>query len=368
MQSPLQRLYKTKLVLASLVGVVAGYALMVIGTRIDALYGFGFLKDVDLHDIGIVLMTSGLIVVLFQYLGNEDAEQAAEQRTQRAVKAEAPAFTDSVIDAIANTPDKILSVTAPEVLDRVIENSLAARIHDRELAADAYTDLREQIVRAKERWYDVRVSVVLSPWEHGSQVGEDAMFVATVKWEFRVTPTNPIMRFSCVSDLDEYRDLLQDPSSTEAWYFEPTDSYDATSPEVFELVQFTADGKARPARRTTRQGSQVYTVNLGQGSAVDQKEVTISYTYRTLVQRNGHLLHLDLAQPTKGFTVQLAYGGCGIRHMNVLDYVAGAKQPRISQLPATDPAPSVEVRFDGWVFPKGGVVFGWVLESEMNRE
>lgn len=29
-----------------------------------------------------------------------------------------------------------------------------------------------------------------------------------------------------------------------------------------------------------------------------------------------------------------------------------------------DPAPSVEIGYDGWVFPKGGVAFVWVLASE----
>jgi hypothetical protein len=80
--------------------------------------------------------------------------------------------------------------------------------------------------------------------------------------------------------------------------------------------------------------------------------VTISYTYRTLVQQNGHLLHLDVARPTKGFHAEFSYGDCGIRYVNVLDYIAGASQPHIAQLPAPDPSPSVEISFDGWVFPK----------------
>jgi len=84
-----------------------------------------------------------------------------------------------------------------------------------------------------------------------------------------------------------------------------------------------------------------------------------------LVQQNGHLLHLDISHPTKGLHVQFSYGDCGIRYINVLDYIAGARRPQIAQLPASDPTPSVEVNFDGWVFPKGGVAFVWVLKSEI---
>ncbi len=57
---------------------------MLLGNHLDALSGFAFLKAVDLHDIGIVLMTSSLIVILFTYLGNEDAEAEAEECTRRA--------------------------------------------------------------------------------------------------------------------------------------------------------------------------------------------------------------------------------------------------------------------------------------------
>jgi hypothetical protein len=30
-----------------------------------------------------------------------------------------------------------------------------------------------------------------------------------------------------------------------------------------------------------------------------------------------------------------------------------------------DPTPSVEVGFDGWMFPKAGVAFVWVLDEEV---
>jgi hypothetical protein len=362
MQSPLHRLYKTKFVLASFVGVVVGYLLMAVGNHIDAAAGASLLKVVDLHDIGIVLMTSGLVVVLFTYLGNEEAEQDADARTSRAVNAAAPAFVASVIDAIAHTPEEILAVTAPEVLDHVIENSLAARFHDRELAADTYTDLYEQVVRTDERWHDVHVDVVLTPWEQGPASGEGSLFVATVTWEFRTTPANPIMRFACVSDLDEYRSLSRDPTATETWYFKPIGKLDGASPEVFDLLQFAVDGKTRRIRRTTRRGAQLFAVELGDAA---QQEVSIAYTYRSLVQRNGHLLHVDPARLSKDFTVRFSYAGCGIRFVNVMDNITGPRYSRIAELPASDPTPSVEVSYDGWVFPKGGVAFIWVLDDEM---
>jgi hypothetical protein len=86
--------------------------------------------------------------------------------------------------------------------------------------------------------------------------------------------------------------------------------------------------------------------------------------HRLLIQQHGHLLHLDIARPTKGLRVQFTYGGCGIRYVSVLDYIAGSTQARLSRLPASEPTPRI-AGFDGWVLPKAGVAFVRVLEREM---
>jgi hypothetical protein len=137
--------------------------------------------------------------------------------------------------------------------------------------------------------------------------------------------------------------------------------------ELFQLIEVRANGKTQTVRRTTKQGTQAYTVMLPPSVAGDPRELTISFTYRGLVQEHGHLLYLDLTKPTKGLTVNFAYGNAGIRYVTVLDYIAAAKQPTVSRLPASDPSPSVTLTFDGWVMPKAGVGFVWVLESEIDH-
>lgn len=97
------------------------------------------------------------------------------------------------------------------------------------------------------------------------------------------------------------------------------------SPAAFEFVECSVDGRPRRARRAGRTGAQVFTVHLGADAMTTTQPLTVSYTYRVLVQQQGHLLHLDISRPTKGLTVQFSYGGRGIRYVNVLDYVA--KQP-----------------------------------------
>jgi hypothetical protein len=131
--------------------------------------------------------------------------------------------------------------------------------------------------------------------------------------------------------------------------------------DAFELLELTVDG----VRRAVRTGAQVYTASLGDGAMAGDRRVAISYTHRLLIQQHGHLLHLDISRPAKGLRVQFAYGACGIRHVNVLDYIAGSNQTRLSRLPASGPTPSIALGFDGWVLPKAGIAFASVLEREI---
>jgi hypothetical protein len=304
--------------------------------------------------------------VLFQYLGQRDAEELATARLRKVLAEAAPDIRDAVVDGFAFAPQALTDVASPATLDRVVENCLAIRLGDAELARETYADLREQIIRAKERWHDLTMSVALAPWSAGPVPQRGAMFVATVRYEYRVVPSSSVMRFSCVSDPEEYREQLHDPAISHVSYFgTKVGAVDASSPEAFDLVHFTVDGAGRSARRSVKAGGQTLSVNLGQDAT--GREVTISYTYRRLVQRNGHLFHLDISRPTNSVKAQFWYGDCGIHHVNVLDYIASAERARISRTPADEPTPSIEIGFDGWVLPKAGVAFVWVLEDEVGK-
>ncbi|MFF5498948.1 hypothetical protein [Streptomyces aquilus] len=326
--------------------------------------GGDWLDSLPVMEVGSALFTTGLIAIFFEYIDQADAEARANQRLRKVLSEEAPAIRDAVVDGFAFAPESLTNIASKQTLDRIIENTLGIQLGDKELAADAYQDLKEQIIGARQRWEDAHVSVALTPWKNGPATGNGSMFVATVTWEYRFIPSSPVLRFSCVSDLAAYRELLTDPTSTAEWYFGTIGDLNAASPEAFELVHITANGRPLTARRSVRKDGQTFTCSLG--DEVNAKdEVTISYTYRVLVQRHGHMLHLDLAQPTKDFRAELWYGDCGIRRMNVIDYLSGPRQPRYRHLEASDPSPSVEVAYEGWTFPKGGVAFVWVLDEEL---
>lgn len=367
MSTPLQRLYRTQLTLLALVMTIAGLALLVLAQQTELLATAGWLAWVPLTELGSTLFGSGLIVVAFQYVNEVDADERANERLRSVLKQEAPAIRDAVIDGFAVEPNRMARVASPETLDLVIRNTLGIQLGDQNLADDLYADMHHQMTGSTERRHDMRVSVSLAPWAKGPARGEGAMFIATIRREYRVALSQATRRFACVSDPDQYRELLLDPTSTEAWYFEPAAGIDASSPEAFELLQFTVDGRPRPIRRSKRSGGQSFTVTTGNPADEATTDVEVTYTYRVLVQQHGHLLYLDFGAPCKGVDIDFIYGDCGIRRVNVLDFIPSAQATRVSNSPEDVMPSTINLRFDGWVFPKSGVVFAWVLEREMAK-
>ena len=53
-------------------------------------------------------------------------------------------------------------MATPELLDDIAANVMALRLGDEQFAREIYRDIRDQAIRAAERWYDVAVCVRLS--------------------------------------------------------------------------------------------------------------------------------------------------------------------------------------------------------------
>lgn len=364
MSSLLDQLYKTKLRFAGLITAILGVGFLFLSHAVATTPTLSWLVGWPTNELGTTLLSAGIIAVIFEYYARKEADERTDDHLRRAVRQEAPAIRDAVLDSFAFNADTLKDIASPETLDRIAANALGLRLGDAALAQDVYTDIRDQVIGTPERWHDVDVAVELTPWDGGPTSGRGSMFVATLRWEYRVVPTSSTMRFACVSDPSEYRDLLRDQAITSAWYLPESTPVDVASPSAFELVQLSVDGKARTIRRTQRRGAQLYTAGLG-ADAMSGKPVVVAYTYRVLAERHGHVLYLDLPRPTKGLKVQLIYGDAGIRRVNTLDFIASSESTRIDQTPASVPARSIDIGFDGWIFPRSGVAFVWVLEDEL---
>lgn len=367
MANPIEQIYETKLQLIAVVSAGGGIVLLTLAHWFSQPGMPAWLTQLPVAEAGSTLFGTGLLAIFFEYADRKHGDQRTDERLRQAIRTEAPAIRQAVLDSFAFNAESLRGLASPETLDHVAAGALGLRLNDANLAAELYTDLRDQVIGAPERWHDVNVAIALSPWTAGPSKGLQSMFVTTVRWQYRVAPAGPTMRFACVSDLTEYRDLLRDPTVAFAWYLGAASGVDASSLPAFELLELSVDGKPLRIRRTERPGSQHYTVNLGR-NATDGREVTVVYTYRVLLARHGHLLYLDLPRPTKGLNVRFDYKDAGIRRVNTLDFVASAKPSTVEVTPPSVPDRAVTVTFNGWIFPRSGVAFVWSLNSETSEK
>jgi hypothetical protein len=358
MHDPLQRLYRTKLALLATLLLVAGLALLFFARWLDTTHGWMLLRSWPIADVGSALFTTGLLGVALQYFDGQDSEVRATQRLERVIGAATPAMRDAVIDGFAFKPEDIARVTTPEVLDKIITNGLAIRLGDADFAEEIYDDLRQQAIGIPERLSNARTSIRLS-LDRDTAKGRIPLFVTTIRWEFEVVPRYGTRRFICLSNLDEFRDLDQDTVATSAWYLRPQPGIDAAAKDSFELLDFTVDGQPRTIRRSSKQDSQTYSVNIGQEAMDAGKAVHVAYTYRTVLPIGGHRLLLRVDQPTKGLAVELDYSDTELSEVQVMDFISSSQKTRIGKSPESVPGKVVTLEFDGWVFPRSGVVFVW---------
>jgi hypothetical protein avisC_04866 len=149
------------------------------------------------------------------------------------------------------------------------------------------------------------------------------------------------------------------------WYRRPVPGLEVNDPEVFALEQFTINGRSIDFSRQADDVSQVYTVDLGQDTIEQGQSVVVAFSFRTLVPRDGHVVHINIDRPTKGLDVELTYDSSSIKRLRLMDFASRGDGGRISEEPETS---VVRYRYDGWLFPRAGLVFAWTLATEAGQQ
>lgn len=178
-------------------------------------------------------------------------------------------------------------------------------------------------------------------------------------------PSHAVQRFACVSDRDEFHELVSEIPSTTTWLMTPRPGFDASKRESFELLEYAVGGERRSIRRSQRKTGQTYSVDLGEDLVRAGQPVQITYVYRTIVPRSGPLLYFSIDQPTRNIKIDFGYSAVDVAHVAALDLVASSKRSQVLRLPESASGKSVTVDFDGWVFPRTGFAFIWTLDSEL---
>lgn len=362
------RLRNTKGALLAVSLTLAGLLLMLLGNWIEKveLGAWTWLREVPLSDIGGTLLVAGLVGTIFDMALRRDQEEAVKEHFREIIKEQAPAMRDAVIDGFAIHQDDLRRVANPDLLDQIATNVMSLRLGDDQFASELYRDVRDQAIRAAERWHDVEVRIRLSTAVERSTRGTP-LFDVTVEWEYTTVPAGSIRRFACTSDREEYRELLLDVPTTSPWFMSPRPGLDASSRDCYELLSLTVDGRPQQIRRSARRSGQVYTVRLD-SSATGRRPVRVRQTFRVVTPSWGHRVYVELPQPARGFSLIMDYTNTNIASMTVTDMVASSRPAQVAQTPEAATGREVHVDVSGWLLPQSGFAFTWTLDTELPHE
>ncbi len=326
---------------------------------------WGWLHSLPLGELGGTLFGAGLLSTLFEYSFRKDQEEATVAQFREIIKEQAPTMRDAVIEGFAIHPEDLKRVANPELLDSIASNVMALRLGDQQFAEELYAEVRDQAIRAPERWHDVQVDVRLSSALERSAEGAP-LFDLVVQWEYTAIPSGPIRRFACVSNREDYNDLRLEIPMTATWFMTPRPGLDPSSRENYELLEFAVDGTPLPIRRAARKGGQVYSVRLDTEVLTGQP-VRIRHVFRTVTPTWGHRLFFEVPQPARNVSLSLDYTNTDIADLRVSDTVATARPAQVSKAPAGVPGKVISIDAPGWLLPRTGFAFTWTLESELPR-
>ena len=363
-----KRLRKTKAFLLATSLTLAGVLLIMLNGWVSNLNlgVWNWLHALPIGELGGTLFGAGLLSTLFEYTFRKDQEEATVEQFRQIIHEQAPAMRDAVIEGFAIHPEDLKRVSNPDLLDDIAANVMALRLGDEQFAREIYTDIRDQAIRAAERWYDVEVRIRLSSALERSTIGTP-LFDVTVEWEYTTVPSSATRRFACVDNREEYTDLREDLPATSAWMMVPRPGMNASSKESYELLEFTVDGRPQTIRRATRKSGQTYTVHLDAKSRTGEA-VRLRQIFRTITPCWGHRLFFELPQPARNMALSLDYTNTDITHMRVSDTVASARPVHVVRSPQEVADKVVKVSADGWLMPKSGFAFTWTLEKELPRD
>lgn len=362
--SLLHRLRRLKAALLAVSLTLAGILLMMLNAWLTPMQlgDWQWLHALPLGELGGTLFGAGLLSTFFEYTFRRDQERAVTERFRQTIRDEAPALRDAVIEAFRFDHQDVAHIATPALLDDLARTSLGLRFGDPAFGREVYADIRHQAMAAEERWYDARVDATLGI-PRGRSSAPTPFFDLRVRWEYTVTPRHRFRKFAVVSDRQRYDQLVAERGETSVWYRRPVPGLAVSDPEVFALEQFTVNGTPVPFTRQVDEVSQVYIVDLGEQVIQQEQAVVISFSFRTRTLRSGHVVHLDIDRPTRGLDVELRYDPEQVGQMRILDFASIGEGGRLTQVPNT---PTLRYRYDGWLFPRAGMVFVWTLPDEQD--
>jgi hypothetical protein len=309
-----------------------------------------------------------MVAFTYEWVVRKESERKTEQQLDRAsrnlvsqLRAEAPFW-------ILADPDVIKGALDDAVVARIVRAALERHTGNSSLAAGLHDVTTRLASRYREAWSSYRNTITVRPAAGFTGILAERYY--SVDYEVRIDTvlTRDQLVFIVVTSLAEFDRLLADPRYQVRFLFRDADKFPSDSDQVFEVVSASVNGSRLNISRSSLDGRSVITASSSEMADLMGSKVTLSYHYRGLARRRGHVLFVNLVVPTNGANIDFNFRDADMAYANVYDFFVSQRPAEIEYFPDRLSTSRISVRVDDWLFPKSGVVFTWALKSEIRNE
>ncbi|WP_141004842.1 hypothetical protein [Nocardioides humi] len=133
-----------------------GVALLTLARAVGNDPSWDWLSFWPLGELGEILVAAGLLGTWVDLLISRDRDRAMTENNRAVQLALMPDTVDTVLRAFAAKPNDMKRVATPEFLDQLATSALTLRLGDEQFAREIYEEVRDQAIRAPERWHNDR--------------------------------------------------------------------------------------------------------------------------------------------------------------------------------------------------------------------
>ncbi len=327
---------------------------------------FTWLRIIPWDSLATTALGVALIGFVFEWVVRNETKQEFDEALKAGFQKQEQELNRQIPKAMLITREIMRDVLDRDVVDNVILTSLEIRLEDTQLAQEAYDSFLSHLLNHEERRSNYRCNVYMTNAQSEEIPAAKAhkYYEGYIDVSYETTLRKDTFRFTSVATMEEYEELLKDPTWELRWVAERSRDY---TPEVaFQVDSVSVNGLKLHIRKESAEGRQVIIADHLGLQAMQGRQATIQYRYMVKIKKRGHLLMVHVPCPTHNVAIELDYAHTDIGFVNVLDLFASKRKPNVRYIPTRQNCQKIWVEVNDWVFPKGGVVFVWVLRAEKN--
>jgi hypothetical protein len=308
-----------------------------------------------------------LVAFAYEWFIRKEADTRLTQKLEQRFQAQEQSLVKEITSTLLKDRDLMKRMLSPDTVNSIIQNGLEARLGDERLAHELYAGHLSQLLQNSERKFNYRCNIYLAPLKNGhfSEDIKQKYYEGYIDINYDTFLQKNSFRFTCVKNMKDYNSLLNEPGHELRWVTELTKDFSVLDETVFDVESIYVDNLSLEIKRESQGEQFVILAEHPKLDSLQGQRVKVYYRYKVKLQKRGHLLMIHIPCPTQNVIVELDYASTDIHYVNVLDFFGSRTTSKIRHMPSQQKCHKVEVEVNEWIFPKGGVVFAWVLRSEM---